>query len=327
MENQSGANQKKRSPFFWFMIGWMFLFLMAFTWTIDGIPSICLGLAAILFFVGYWNSPRFKVNRPFENTRSPVQAESPRASFRQPQTHAMPSRPLSASTRRVVWIACGSIGFVFIAIVFPIFFGAVDTSADEDATFGTQYYDEQQYDSARALFKRALRKDPENIKAIIGYGNVLWYFNNEDSALTMFEKALSLEPENDYASYRKAGVLSKSRRFDQAAIELKKLLERNPAYYEAMQLMGDTYYEQDNYDEALRWYEDAYANGVRNRWICHLLAYLYDRKNEIPKALPLYREALSYDSSNIDVYLRLGELIPGREGDFFRERGAALQQE
>jgi tetratricopeptide (TPR) repeat protein len=143
----------------------------------------------------------------------------------------------------------------------------------------------------------------------------------------MFEKALSIDPDYEYARYRKAGIYAQTKRYDQAIAELKELLYQNPAYYDAMQLMGDVYYNRNSYSEALRWYEGAYTNGVRNRWICHLMAYLYDQKNEIPKAVPLYKEALYYDSTNTDVYVRLGELLQGKDGDFFRTRARQLGQQ
>jgi tetratricopeptide (TPR) repeat protein len=329
MENQAEHNQKKRRPLFWFVVGWIFLLLMALTWSLDAIPSIFLAIAGIFFFTGYWMSPRLQVDRPSHHERWQTKqaTESVRSAHKKQSTESS-TVPMShaSNTRKIAWIASAFIAFVFVSIALPIIFSSGDSSAEDDAAVGLQYYEAQMYDSARALYWRALRKDPENVAAIIGYGNTIWYFNNTDSALVMFEKALSIDPENDYAQYRKAAVYSETGRHEQAIIELKKLLDQNPEYYDAMQLTGDVYYNQKSYDEALRWYEKAYANGVRNRWICHLMAYLYDRKNETPKALPLYREALQYDSTNTEVYVRLGELLPGPDGEFFRSRGAALSQ-
>jgi tetratricopeptide (TPR) repeat protein len=84
------------------------------------------------------------------------------------------------------------------------------------------------------------------------------------------------------------------------------------------------YYEQQQYDSAKHWYSKGYENGIRNAWICHVLGYLHDRDAENEKAVALYREALEYDSSKTEIYLRLGELYPGEEGNFYRNKAAQL---
>ncbi|RAV99870.1 tetratricopeptide repeat protein [Pseudochryseolinea flava] len=323
--NQNGIGAK-----FWFLLAWVMLFLMALLTNLDGsFFTIFLALACIFFFVGFWNSPR----APFRSSddvraQARAKAEEARSTYYQhtKTTYSKTTSSHSTTLRKIVWIAGTFIAFVFLSITLPIIFSSSETSAEEDAQTGTQFYEMAEYDSARVWYRRALRKDPENVEAVIGYGNAIWYFDDEDSALTMFNKALEIDPENEYARYRRAGMYSQTRRYDQALVELKILLDQNPEYYNTMQLMGDVYYNQNNFDAALPWYEKAYNNGVRNRWICHLMAYLYDRKNEIPRAVGLYKEAISYDSSNVDVYVRLGELLPGSDGVFFRQRAAELNR-
>jgi hypothetical protein len=57
------------------------------------------------------------------------------------------------------------------------------------------------------------------------------------------------------------------------------------------------------------------------------MAYIYDTKGEYNKAINLYQEALSYDSSVVDIYTRLGELLPGADGNPYRSKALLLQRQ
>ncbi|MBA4056078.1 MAG: hypothetical protein C0490_15290, partial [Marivirga sp.] len=181
--------------------------------------------------------------------------------------------------------------------------------------------------SAYVNYKRAIQVDPEYAEAFVGYGNVLIVRNERDSAIQMFNKALEINPAYKEAVYSKGLVLYDQKKYSDGIALLTPLLEANPDYYDAMLLLGDCYYIQAKYDEAIPWYENAYQNGGnRSRMLCHIMAYIYDNKGDLGKAIPLYQEALSYDSSVVDIYQRLGELIPGEEGNFYRSKAIELKR-
>jgi tetratricopeptide (TPR) repeat protein len=91
--------------------------------------------------------------------------------------------------------------------------------------------------------------------------------------------------------------------------------------------MGDSYYLQQQYDDAMIWYGNAYENGqVRSQALSHIMAYIFDTKGNYSRAIDLYKEALSYDSTVIEITKRLGELLPGEDGRFYREQAIKLQQ-
>jgi hypothetical protein len=55
------------------------------------------------------------------------------------------------------------------------------------------------------------------------------------------------------------------------------------------------------------------------------MAYIYDTKSQAQKAIPLYKEAISMDTTRTDIYRRLGELVPGEEGNLYRQKAARYQ--
>jgi tetratricopeptide (TPR) repeat protein len=146
-----------------------------------------------------------------------------------------------------------------------------------------------------------------------GYGNVFLSQEEYDSALNYYDRAINEDPNYDDARYNRAMVWYNKKRYDQALREAKGILEYNPGYYDAALLIGDGYYSQNKNDSAIYWYEQGYDNGLRSASLCHVMAYLYDVQNNTRKAIPFYKEALSYDSSRIEVYTRLAELVPAEQ--------------
>ena len=156
-------------------------------------------------------------------------------------------------------------------------------------------------------------------------GNTAWNMHKLDSAVMMYEQVLLKNPANEDARMNKARIYFDQKNYRAAETELTTLLNQNASNLDAMQLLGDVYYDQEKYTEALNWYERAYSSGQRNNWICYVMGYLYEVKNDNSRAISLYKEALQYDSTVADIYKRLGDLIPGKDGDIYRQRAEGRQ--
>lgn len=322
----------------YFTLGGIFLIAMALFWSVDAsLVYIFLGIACFFLFLGFYSSPRpvppkREYNRPHARPEleiRPSPLEGVKDIFQKVGkefSNRGGTGPVNVS--KIVRFA--GIG-IFLMFLFPIIVSIFNGGSGSDAsadyfTSAEQYYATQQYDSAYVNYKRALQLDPENESALLGYGNVLVVRNERDSAILMFNRALEINPDYKEASYGKALVFYDQKKYNDGIMILQPLIESNPEYYDAKLLMGDCYYIQKKYDDAITWYEDAYQNGgIRSRILCHIMAYIYDTKGDYEKAISLYQEALSYDSSIVELYQRLGELIPGEDGNFYRVKAAQLQ--
>jgi tetratricopeptide (TPR) repeat protein len=226
---------------------------------------------------------------------------------------------------------------IFILLVFVIglllFFNRIEDfigsgssgTAAESFTQGENFYNEAQYDSAYYSYRRALQEDPHHTDAMVGLGNTLYMRSQVDSALWYYEKAHEENPAHLQARYNIGWWYYDQKQFRKSISELKALIEQDSTQVGAVQLVGDNFYSLNEYDSAIRWYQGAYTNGARSRWLCHVMAYIYDTQNHIDQAIPLYKEAIQYDSTVVEVYVRLGELLPNQEGDVFRYKAAQLQ--
>lgn len=219
---------------------------------------------------------------------------------------------------------------IFLIFVTTIVVTVLSSDGQSNSDFSyyevaEQYYMEQEYDSAKANYKKALELNPEYSDAMVGYGKALIATNERDAGMVFFDKALVIDPGHKDAYYQKALVLYDQKRYSEGIALLNSIVDAHPDFYEANLLLGDFYYIQQNYDGAIIWYESAYNDGgLRSRMLCHIMAYIYDVRGEYDKAIDLYQEALSYDSSIVDIYKRLGELIPDEEGNFYRSKAIQL---
>lgn len=317
----------------YFTIAWIFVYILALTWSIDpSFRSLSLGVALSFLITGLWHRVKEKPSesRKYDPYKDYQRERRSGTSFfswsdigkRFSQKHTTVAQPVkTAADRKLIAGVLIFIASIFGVITISVLFGTGDDPPAASPFFiAEQYYGAGQYDSAKMYYKQVLREDPSNVDALLGYGNALSALDDPDSAIILYDQALAIKPDFDIAQYNKGWVSYRNKDYAQAVTALKALLERNPAYYDAMQLLGDVYYEQRSFEDALRWYEDAYSNGLRSSWLCHVMAYLYDVRGNTSKAIGLYKEALEHDSTITDIHRRLGELLPGDEGQFYRDR-------
>ncbi len=116
------------------------------------------------------------------------------------------------------------------------------------------------------------------------------------------------------------------KKYERAHTEIQELIRLAPDYSDAYALQGDIFYNQTDYARALSSYEQAYAKNYRNNALCRTMADLYIQQGNNQKAIALYQEALTYDSTDGYTYGRLGSLIQGEEGNYYRTKAAEYPQ-
>ena len=317
---------------------------MALAWSVDtSLVYIFFGIAVFFLFLGFYSRPgRKNFQGPFRSTGNQSGGTSTTFSgifaniFQHPHQGSGPShksftRPSTPEDNRrlVSFVIAGVFIMFFIFFIGSVFFSSPDEQDESVVFFQTAEddYANGNYEAAYLNYRQAWKANDQYIGAMVGYGKVLALRNQQDSAITMFDKALAIDPDYNDASYNKALTYYNRANYAEAIVILTPLLEKNPDYYDAMLLIGDSYYEQKQFDDAMIWYENAYENGgIRSRALCHLMAYIYDSKGDYARAIDLYKEALTYDSTVVEIYTRLGELLPNEEGNYYRIQAVKLKQ-
>ncbi len=156
---------------------------------------------------------------------------------------------------------------------------------------GTQALYRGDYQEARTLASEYLKTHPEASPARILLARAEIAQGQYEPAYEALRKALELDPTNIDALYyleRLCTILSQ--------IELRRLLEMAPDSFRAHQLMGESYMEQHNKDEAEREYQAALKANPNS-------VEILDALGELKRSEFKFDEALDY-------YVRAAKLTP-----------------
>jgi tetratricopeptide (TPR) repeat protein len=87
-------------------------------------------------------------------------------------------------------------------------------------------------------YKEILRKDPNNLQALIGIGNLYYDAGQDRKAIESYQKALALDPSNSNVRTDMAVCYRRAGDFDRAIEELKKAISANPRHYQSRYNLG-----------------------------------------------------------------------------------------
>lgn len=339
---------RRRKRFLYFLLAYGCLFFGALFSGADG-AFFGIGFAAGLFFafMALMNLPKRNVSSAEQTAPRPAAqpssrhgrpaASTPHAA--QPRTTTSGSsifdeikRTLGQARNQYAAASTESKGRIIAVLFFCgmiAFFIVVFASVDSDEPVSESnfmieqadfYYDRGEYDSALTYYRMAEQLDPALSSAFQGMGNVKLVKQEYDSSLSYYNSALALDPDDEVSLNGKALCYFYTQQYDAALAECKRVLLLNASNEDALALTGDCFYNQELYDSALVYYEPRYALGNRSRLLCHIMAFIYDKKGQLEKAVPLYEEALTYDTTIVDIYQRLSEIAPAEKANYYRQK-------
>jgi tetratricopeptide (TPR) repeat protein len=98
--------------------------------------------------------------------------------------------------------------------------------------------------------------------------------------------------------------------YDSADWYYDRALASDGSYGEAIYGKGIVQYNKGNPDVANSYFTRAYEGGFRFAWLSWVLGDTYEKKGEPTRAIELYKESVNLDSTYVDSYNRLAELVP-----------------
>jgi tetratricopeptide (TPR) repeat protein len=323
---QDNADSSRRK---WIIILCVFLLLLAIFWSVDTSVFYILLSGVVFSFFRTVQLTRGNASEsdytdvPYE----PVQSFNAEPSYQASRADSFLSSLSAQQKKTALVFILGFVGFIFFFVLVGTLIDLVNTSVVTPTAYqqkASDYYYDQQYDSAAYYYRLALQNDPENADLWFERGNAFLNNQNSDSAIVMYKRALEIKPDFEQAQYNIGYIFFDRKNYREAIDETKKILVYNPDYVDAKLLIGDSFYNRSQLDSALQYYESSYKAGYRSASLCNLMAYIYDTKGETTMAIDLYKEAIGQDSTITDIYIRLGELVTGEEGERFREKAAYL---
>lgn len=283
MEDSRESQQQKSDRLF--KIAGVAALAFGITW---GLPSffnwLFFGATTYLLFLSWYVRPREP--KPFQYERSEYQSQNP-AELKQ-----------NALRRVAVISAMVVFGFFFLLFLIGTF-----VSNDESGTMTVS-------ESNAEEFRDRLAENPNDVDALTELANRYFENSEYDSAVVYYKRILLLDNQNENALYNLGVSYYNQSQYQKSIDVLKVCAQAYPENGEACLILGHDYYDQQLQEDSFIWYTKAYEKGVRNAFLSHVLAYLYDTKGNVTRALPLYKEAIQLDSSRVDIYTRLAELEP-----------------
>lgn len=324
------ASDNNQNSQYWLYAALLFLLMLALFWTVDSIVIYgCLGGALFCFTQYILKTKRIPPfpEKKFSPERETVTGKRIEEVLDEIQREFSTAKPLNASMVKTVFriIAVFLVAFFGISVISLLLFNDAAVYS-ENYYRGQEFISTESYDSALYYLHLAAQDNPSNPEVYIELGNVFMYLNRYDSALAQFDKALQLDDRHSDAHYLKTYSLFQLTNYEETIDEGKQLVKYEPENLSVMLLVGDSYYLQNQYDSALVWYTRAYDGGARSSALSNVIAYIHDTNGQLPTAIEFYKEAIGLDSTLVDAYDRLAELIPGEEGNVYRSEAVRMKQ-
>jgi adenylate cyclase len=169
---------------------------------------------------------------------------------------------------------------------------------------------------AKREFERAISLNPNYAAAHYFFGlNVLASLGRFDGAIAEIKRAIELDPFSLIMNTNLGHCYSLARRYPEAIVHLRKVIDFNPDFAQAHLLLGEALELSGQIEQAIPEYERAHdlaqhvASSASSTW---MPAHIYDLKGERDKALQLLNQLKQADR-NISptglafLYLHLGD--------------------
>jgi tetratricopeptide (TPR) repeat protein len=178
-----------------------------------------------------------------------------------------------------------------------------------DRNLGDIYYNKEDYTLAAEYFKSYVDgvDEPDNGY----YYKIGWCLNDLEKYQEAIEYLEKYDPaENDdkakklveigFAHYKRA-------EYNDAEVAYKQALELKPFYGTALRGLGNTYYDQDDFDNALYYYNQAVEKDEDNsKGTYYKIGWIYNDKEKYNNAVDILLKAIAYDEKDAGNREELG---------------------
>ena len=174
---------------------------------------------------------------------------------------------------------------------------------------GVLLHHQGHYDSAIKYIRKAIKLDGGFAEAYNNLGNVTRDKGLIDEAETYYQKALQINPNFAIAYNNLGNIYSEKKVPDKALLSFQRALQINPNFAEAYNNLGRVFSEKNKHDEAISCFQRAlqinpnYAEAYNN------LGTIYAEKKLLDKAMLSFQKALQIDPNLADAYIQLSYLM------------------
>lgn len=177
--------------------------------------------------------------------------------------------------------------------------------------------DQQKFKEAAKTYAALRKKYPDNPDFILNHANFLLLANDVKTAMKTYDEYEKIAGKNVEVSLRKYRYYVGVEKYDEAANEMKSLIEAFPEDPQLYGYLADLYQAQGKTAEALQVYEAALKADPNNAYIQLSLAEYYGRTQQNDTAFAYLEKA--YSNVGLDIDTKIGVLLrmyPQAEHDY-----------
>lgn len=178
--------------------------------------------------------------------------------------------------------------------------GARGTSFEGQYVAATRALKLGRYAAAMEMFEKLYKRNHKDPRILMGLAVAQQGAGFNESAARTYEDLLKIQPNNADAIVNLMGIM----KGQYPSVTLKKLMElrnkypSNPGIPAQIALVNA---EQENYDDAVRFFEVAASMDPRNASHVYNMAIVFDKKGDVSGAIRNYEKALQLDASYGDM--------------------------
>ncbi len=167
---------------------------------------------------------------------------------------------------------------------------------------GIIFYQKNQMPQALDFFKKAYEFDKQDANVLHFIATVFLELDQLDSSKVYAAKQLQLDPK-DHRGYVNSALIEMNKNQFLKAVEiLLPVVETYNQEYAIQYLLGNAYYQEKKYEEALVYLNSALKISPKSRNVLHVLAIINDSMQLWTASDSLYEKLISSDSTDVQAY-------------------------
>ena len=182
---------------------------------------------------------------------------------------------------------------------------------------GVAYSNTGDFEHSENCYVKAIELDPELAQAYINLSDLYYKAGDIASAVGTLQRGSYELQDNLAIAHLLARVYIEDQRWDDAIVELERVLDGEPDNYDAYYDLGHVYFELGDYETAIDNFENvlSYEDNQNSEVLYYALAQAYEANNQIDKAISNYLKAIAVNDKFLLAYKKVGILFLAR-GDY-----------
>jgi len=169
------------------------------------------------------------------------------------------------------------------------------------------------YELAIKYIKKVLQSNSSDYHAYYNLGNAFRLNGQPEEAIDSYQKVIQINPYFAEAYHNLGIVLQGKGQLDEAITCYQKAIQLNPDFYNAYYNLGNIFRDKGQFDEAVTSYQKAIELYPDNSWAYCNLGFIFQNKGQLDEAIACYQKAIKLDPYITEAYSNLGILLQKKE--------------